>query len=90
MITLQDEDARRAPFRCEIERARNCPACRESCSRTALTKLLYTFEGCSCPSVEYRHIAERVWHVECYRTSLATSEALPAASKSGRSEVEEL
>lgn len=42
-----------------------CPGCEKDCSRTGLPKLVYTFESCTCPSAEYPHLMEQIWHRTC-------------------------
>ena len=54
-----------------------CPACAKHCERVALTKLVYTFEVCTCSATNYPHLAERLWHRDCFAAGVAkaTSEA---------------
>lgn len=44
----------------------SCPGCGEGgLSHVALIRLAYVFTGCNCSKVEYRHLYEQLWHLEC-------------------------
>lgn len=44
---------------------KNCPKCGVDVSTTALVDLVYTFEGCDCKKVPYKHLVETIWHRHC-------------------------
>jgi hypothetical protein len=39
-----------------------CPTCGVDVMRTAVVKLAYTMEPCSCSKAPYVHLTEQVWH----------------------------
>lgn len=47
--------------------ARTCPGCGADLSTTALVKLAYVFTGCDCDRIEYGHLYEQLWHIDCLR-----------------------
>ena len=46
-----------------------CPECGEGLGRVGLNRLVYSFEVCDVPHVEYRHLFEQLCHRSCYRKS---------------------
>lgn len=45
---------------------RKCPVCHKDCGSAALTKLVYTWEPCTCEAAPYSHLIENVYHAKCY------------------------
>lgn len=63
-----------ASFRAVHPYSRTCGGCGEDITRTGITKLVYTFETCGCPRVEYEHLVERLWHRRCLAADVANGE----------------
>lgn len=48
--------------------AKVCPRCGDDVNAVGITKLLYTFEVCSCRNglADYDHLVEQLWHRTCF------------------------
>jgi hypothetical protein len=46
-----------------------CPGCGAPMSTTGITRLVYTFEVCSCGEPGFDHLVETLWHRACFSTA---------------------
>jgi hypothetical protein len=74
--TEQDEElartlGRHLPLRPNHPRGtrQRCPQCGGDCGRVAIADVVYVFDECSCPVVDYTHLVEQLWHRACFKAA---------------------